>query len=153
VLSKRGNIVVFLSTANNLVAGDTNSSGADLFRRDLVTGTTTLIAYRVSAQPYAPVMRFVPRLSADGRFVLYQDAASNLVLCDSVAVTNLTIATKVPSADAVMTDDGNWIAYVGAPETTGVRNVYLYDRVGGTTELISVRELSLPVKTGRMPAA
>lgn len=148
VLSKQGNVAVFLSTANNLVAGDTNSSGADLFRRDLVAGTTTLIASGVSVLTYPPAARFVPVLSADGRFVLYQDAGKNLVLYDATTAANTTIATNVPGAEAVMTDDANWIAFVGAPEPTGVRNIYLFDRLAGTTELISLREPSLTIATG-----
>ncbi|MBI3848808.1 MAG: PD40 domain-containing protein [Verrucomicrobia bacterium] len=148
VLSKDGNVVVFVSTANNLVLGDTNSSGADLFHRDLAAGTTTLIASGVTLLTSAQGARFVPALSADGRFVIYQDVSKNLVLFDAVAATNTTIATNVPGADATMTDDANWIVFVGAPETTGGRNIYLYDRAGGTTELISLREPGLMVATG-----
>ena len=148
VLSKQGNVVVFLSTANNLVAGDTNSSGADLFRRDLTAGTTTLMASGVSVLTYSPAARFAPVLSPDGSFVLYQDTGKNLVLYDVVTTVKTTIATNVPGADAVMTDDANWIAYVGPPETTGVRNIYFHDRQAGTTELISLREPGLPIATG-----
>ncbi len=148
VLSKQGNVVVFLSTANNLVAGDTNLSGADLFRRDLVAGTTTLIAPGVSVLSYAPAAKFVPGLSADGRFVLYQDAGKNLMLFDAATSSNLTVATNVTASEAIMSDDANWIAFVGAPEPTGVRNIYLFDRIAGTTELISVRAPGLSSATG-----
>lgn len=154
VLSKQGNVVVFLSTAINLAPEDTNTVGADLFHRNLGIRQTTLIATNVSVQTYAPAASFGPVLSADGRFVLYQDAGKNLVLYDHVlpphswTATNIIVATNVPGADAAMTDDANWIVYVGAPETTGVQNIYLYDRLGGTTELISFREPSLPVSTG-----
>lgn len=157
VLSKQGNVVVFLSTANDLALEDTNAVGADLFHRDLVpytTHTTTLIATNVSVQTYAPAASFVSVLSANGRFVLYQDAGKNLVLYDHLlprpwwTATTTIVATNVPGADAVMTDDANWIAYVGAPDALGVRNIYLFDRHGGSTELISVREPSLPVNSG-----
>jgi len=148
LLNKQGNVVVFFSTANDLVSAGTNSSGAGLFHRDLAGGTTTLIASGVSLLSYAPAARFVPVLSADGRFVLHLNPSNNLTLYDSVATTNTMIATNVLGADVVMTDDANWIAYVGAPETTGVRNIYLFDQLAGKTELISVREPSLPVNTG-----
>ncbi len=148
VLSKQGNVVIFLSTANNLAVNDTNLSGADLFRRDLVVGSTTLIASGVSILTYSPAARSVPAISANGRFVLYQDGSKNLMLLDAAAATNTTIAANVPGADVVMTDDANWIAFVGALDATGVQNIYLHDRSGGTTELISVREPSLPVNTG-----
>lgn len=150
VLNKQGDVVVFLSTANNLVAGDISLSGADLFRRDLTARTTRLIASGVvpSQSTNILVARFVPALSADGRFVIYLDAAANLRLYDAVTTTNMTITTNAPGADFAMSDDAKWIVYDGAPETTGARNIYLYDRLGGTTELISVREPSLPVNTG-----
>lgn len=151
VLSKDGNVVVFLSTANNLVLSDPNASTtvADLFRRDLAAGTTTLISASVSQKNIAgPIPNFVPALSADGSFVLYQNASSSLRLYDVVAAAHTTIATSVYGADAVMSDDANWIVFVGAPETTGVRNIYLFDRLAGTTELISLREPSLAIATG-----
>ena len=89
VLSKDGNVVVFLSTANNLVPIDPNLSGADLFLRDLAAGTTTLIAAGVSPSiSSAAATRFIPVLSADGRFVLFQDAGKNLALYDSMAASS-----------------------------------------------------------------
>ena len=42
-ISADGRYVVFHSAANNLVAGDTNS-GTDVFRRDRLLGTTTMIS-------------------------------------------------------------------------------------------------------------
>ncbi len=149
VLSRQGSVVVFSSSSNNLVQYDTNSSGADLFRRDLTTGTTTLIAYRVAQVNSAgPILNFVPVLSSDGRFLLYQDSAKNLMLFDAVAGTNTTVTTNTPVTDATMTDNGLWIAFIGAPEANGTRNIYLFDRLSGITELISVREPSLNVNTG-----
>ena len=46
-----------------------------------------------------------------------------------------------------MTDDANWIGFVGAPELTGAQNIYLFDRQGGTTELVSVREPGVTIAT------
>ena len=144
VLSKQGNVAVFLSTANDLVAGDTNSAGADLFRRDFDADSTMLVDWKVAPGTDTSV----PALSADGRFVLYLDAAKNLVLFDALASTRTMIATNTPGADGVMTDDGHFIAFVGSPEITGVRNIYFYDRLTGSNELVSVREPTLAITTG-----
>ncbi|MCX6927349.1 MAG: hypothetical protein NT154_29715, partial [Verrucomicrobia bacterium] len=144
VLSKQGNVVVFLSTANDLVTGDTNTSGADLFRRDFDADTTMLIDSRVTPSTDTSV----PAVSADGRFVLHSDALKNLVLFDALTHTRTNIVNNTPGAGGVMTDDANYVVFSGLPDLTGVRNIYLYDRLGGTTELVSVREPSLTIMTG-----
>ena len=144
VLSKQGNVVVFLSTANDLTAGDTNTSGADLFRRDFDADTTFLIGSKVA--PTADTS--VPALSADGRFVLYLDASKNLVLFDALASTRTIISTNTPGADGIITGDGHFVVFIAPPEATGVRNIYLYDRLVGSTELVSVREPTLAITTG-----
>jgi hypothetical protein len=38
--------------------------------------------------------------------------------------------------------------FIAPPEATGVRNIYLYDRLVGSTELVSVREPTLTISTG-----
>ena len=46
VVSADGRYVAFQSYANNLVPNDFNADNADVFVRDLVTGTTTLVSVR-----------------------------------------------------------------------------------------------------------
>jgi Tol biopolymer transport system component len=76
-LSTNGQVVVFSSAATNVVTGDGNGK-IDVFVRDLQAGTTT----RVSVGP-AGVQgnddSFFPMVSGDGRFVVFDSRATNLV--------------------------------------------------------------------------
>jgi Tol biopolymer transport system component len=149
VLNKQGNVMVFLSTANEIVAGDTNAVGADLFRRNFDSGTTVLVDSKVApATTIATMDTSVLAPSADGRFVLYVDASKNLVLFDSLSSTRIIISTNNPGADATMTGDAGFVVFCAPLDSTGVRNVYLFDQSGGTTELVSPRDPNLPITTG-----
>lgn len=70
-----GRFVAFVSTATNLVAGDTNKI-PDMFVRDLQTQTTTLVSVGTS-NTTAGVGQ--PAISADGRWVAFLSSARNLV--------------------------------------------------------------------------
>jgi Tol biopolymer transport system component len=76
-ISANGRYVAFMSTATNLVPGDTNGA-ADIFVRDLWTGAVV----RVSTDPggnQADSGSDTPALSADGRYVAFASYADNLV--------------------------------------------------------------------------
>lgn len=84
-----GRFVAFSSTATNLVSGDTNGS-RDIFVRDLLAGTTI----RVSTGPggvQANEGSSRPSLSADGRYVAFDSAASNLVPGDTNGQTDVFV--------------------------------------------------------------
>jgi Tol biopolymer transport system component len=92
VISGNGRFVAFDSTATNLVSGDTNNqclstSGAnvnctDVFIKDLESGATRLVsATAAGGQGNRESQR--PAISADGRFVAFISAATNLVTGDS----------------------------------------------------------------------
>ncbi len=81
-LSADGRYVIFLSEANNLVAGDTNNR-SDFFVHDRNTGFTSLFNHSVNGI-ITPVPEFVfPSLSADGRYLIFSTAQTNLVAGDS----------------------------------------------------------------------
>src|SRR5207237_4833403 len=76
-LSGDGNVAAFESDSSNLVAGDTNGV-TDVFVRDRPGGHTERVSVGADgAQGNAG--SFKPGLSADGRFVVFQSAASNLL--------------------------------------------------------------------------
>lgn len=80
-VSADGRYVAFQSTASNLVAGDT-SSASDIFVRDLVAGTTRRVSVD-SAGIEANHISTCASISADGRYVVFQSTASNLVPGDA----------------------------------------------------------------------
>lgn len=111
-LSADGRYVAFLSNANNLVPNDTNGF-ADIFVHDRTTSTTTRINLGIGGAE-ANGHSENPKLSADGRYVLYRSDASNLVPGDTNGapdvflydtVTSTTRRINVSSA-GVQADEG-----------------------------------------------
>ncbi|MEF8756274.1 MAG: PKD domain-containing protein [Accumulibacter sp.] len=80
-ISSDGRYVVFYSDASNLVADDTNQA-PDIFRKDLTTGQVV----RVSTDALggqAHRSSDSPNISSDGRYVVFNSDASNLVSDDT----------------------------------------------------------------------
>jgi len=78
VLSASGLVVAFMSNASDLVANDTNGAG-DVFVRDLWTGRTTLVSVNRTGTGSGNDFSNFPVLSASGRLVAFESAASDLV--------------------------------------------------------------------------
>ncbi len=76
-----GRYVAFSSDATNLVVGDRNNS-TDIFLRDLHTGNTTIVSLASTGEQSDGASNS-PALSADGRFIAYRSAASNLAPRDT----------------------------------------------------------------------
>jgi Tol biopolymer transport system component len=70
-LNADGRQVIFLSSATNLVANDTNQA-VDLFRRDLDLGVTTLESVNAMGGNLGTGDVAWPTLSQDGRYVVFQ---------------------------------------------------------------------------------
>ncbi|RDI62290.1 PD40 domain-containing protein [Microvirga subterranea] len=87
-----GRYVVFTSSASDLVAGDTNDR-PDIFRKDLVTGevvrvsTGSRTAQGQEAEANGPSRE--ASISADGRYVVFQSSAGNLVAGDTNGHTDI----------------------------------------------------------------
>jgi Tol biopolymer transport system component len=78
-ISAHGRFVVFRSSASNLVARDAQRNpGAGVFMRDRVAQVTRLVSVGPGGQPANHNSR-EPAISADGRFVVFESVASNLV--------------------------------------------------------------------------
>lgn len=85
-LSADGRFVVFESSASNLVSGDTNGTD-DIFLHDTCIGavgcTPSTIRVSVGAGgAQATDFSFLPRISANGRFVVFTSFANNLIASD-----------------------------------------------------------------------
>jgi Tol biopolymer transport system component len=80
-ISADGRFVAFQSSANNLVAGDTNGE-VDIFVHDRSYGETTRVSVSsggVQGNSYS----YQPSISGNGRFVAFQSEANNLVAGDT----------------------------------------------------------------------
>lgn len=163
-VSDDGRFVVFVSTADNLVANDTNKA-ADIFIRDLQTGTTTRVSTALNGGN-ASGFSGEPVISADGMYVAYSSTANNLVLSpvisnghDNVFLWNrVSGQTKLISVNGAGNNGGNGSSFDpslsaggnnvtfrsnatdlgGAIPTTGDFNVYLRNLTTNTTSLVSV---------------
>jgi Tol biopolymer transport system component len=95
-----GRFVVFNSAATNLSGSD--SAYFDVFVRDRLTGTTTLVSVPdvTTGQVMANSASFVGRsgtrhISDDGRYVVFESDASNLVLNDTNGLTDVFVRDLV----------------------------------------------------------
>jgi len=97
-VTRDGRFVVFASEANNLVKGDSNG-WSDIFLRDTCVGAVSACVpntIRISIAPggaEADGANLSPAISPDGRFVIFNSAATNLVRPDSL---NSLAATSNP---------------------------------------------------------
>jgi Tol biopolymer transport system component len=110
-VSSDGRFVAFESAAPDLVAHDTNRV-ADVFVRDLATQVTQRVSVsssgrqqnRAVAKPYTPV----PDISGNGRIVVFDSDATNLVARDRNHHTDVfarDLATHVTSRVSLATTD------------------------------------------------
>jgi Tol biopolymer transport system component len=159
-ISADGRFVAFYSDASNLVAGDTNGA-RDVFVNDRQTGETTRVSVD-SAGADGNGDSFAPSISADGRFVTFSSAASNLVADDVNGVDDVFLrdreenrTTRVSFAPGgteanggsyspSISADGQRIAFLSdatnlvAGDTNSVRDVFVVEPMAGTTTRASV---------------
>lgn len=152
-LSADGNWIAYFSRASNLVAGDNNNLH-DVFLHDRVNGTNL----RISTHPAWQGVRGgrveqAPRLTPDGRFILYQASGSGLFRYDRVTGTNALITADVETDTPDLSADGRFVVFTARPSAIDPadlnphRQVYCHDLVTGQTELISVRDPAVPAAT------
>ena len=88
-LTPDGRIVVFESLATNLVPEDTNRQ-RDIFVHDRMAGMTTRVSVDSSGNQ-ANNFSQAPHLSADGRYIVFESLASNLVPGDTNGVIDVFV--------------------------------------------------------------
>jgi hypothetical protein len=86
-ISGSGRYIAFESNATNLVANDTNAT-TDIFVRDRDQTKTRRVSVRFDgAQANGPSFR--PDITDNGRFIVFSSNATNLVVGDSNATTDI----------------------------------------------------------------
>ncbi|HVL32231.1 MAG TPA: hypothetical protein VM600_01460 [Actinomycetota bacterium] len=167
-LADDGSAVAFSSDASDLVSGDFNGV-SDVFVRDLVAVRTERVP-DASSEPNGP--SGWPSVSGDGRYVAYESAASNLVPHDGNGATDVFIYDRLTKATErisvtssggeadgwsirpAISPDARYVAFTSiAPDlvegdTNGEADVFLRDRLHGTTEIISVSSSETPAVGG-----
>ena len=155
-ISGDGRYVAFDSTADNLVAGDTNRT-FDVFVRDRVAGTTTLVSKAFDGGP-ANESSSSPVISRDGRFVAFTSNATNLtrkpgnggiylrnLRTGRTTVVSLRLDGSAASAAyPALGAHGRYVAFasfvsdVVPGDTNGTFDIFVRDRRLRTTTRVSV---------------
>jgi len=162
-ISADGRYVAFDSHATNLVPGDTNAS-SDVFVHDNLTGTTRRVSVDSNGTQANGISSYVV-ISADGHFVAFASAATNLVPGDTNGnwdvfehdmVNGTTTRVSVSSSGAQafggdsgvyglsISADGRYVAFqssalnLASPDFNGSDDVFVHDRVSGITTRVSV---------------
>jgi len=157
-ISTNGQFALFESSAGDLVPNDTNNA-SDIFVRDLINGTTTLVSAGTNGGSGNGVSRSSV-MTPDGRYVAFVSAASNLVAGDTNNIPDVFIrdlqsgATTLVSVGAKFTNsfspftsssespeitpDGRYVAFYSSATNLvpGVRTageIYVRDLLAGNT--------------------
>ena len=170
-ISRDGRYVVFSSYASNLVPGDGPSNeaeqspgpayGLDVFLRDNVTNSTTMISVTRNGRP-ANDESMWPAISSDGSRVAFCSSASDLVPGDTngksdvfvrdlesgrtrrVSVSSAGVEANGSSCTASISGNGRYVAFESdasnlvAGDANGQAAVFRYDLVTGDLIPISL---------------
>jgi tricorn protease-like protein len=159
-ISNSGRFVVFLSSASNLVPGDSNGV-ADIFVRDRKKDKTSRVSTRSNGGQANGASNF-PKISADGRFVTFESAATNLVSGDSNGLTDIFVKDRksgktrrvsvrsngaqpnATSSFADISSNGRYVTFTSsatnlvAGDTNAAGDVFLHDRNNKKTKRVSI---------------
>lgn len=116
-VSDDGRFVVFASTADDLVGSDTNGK-RDVFLRDVAGGSTTLVSQSL-AGIQGDLESTYPAISGDGRIVIFQTAATNLVLSDGNSRRDVLVLDRDTEADGIFDEAGFTALYFVSVDTGG----------------------------------
>jgi hypothetical protein len=161
-VSADGRYVVFESSATNLVAGDTNGV-ADVFVRDAQSNTTSRVSVATGGTQATGGASTNAAVSADGRYVVFESSATNLVAGDTNGVADVFVrdtqsnttsrvsvatggvqATGGASTNAAVSADGRYVVFESSAtnlvsgDTNGVADVFVRDTQSNTTSRVSV---------------
>lgn len=161
-ISADGRYVAFLSDANNLVVGGDTNGVSDIFVRDRKTGETERVSVDSAGKQGngSSFGRFA--ISADGRHVVFESSAKNLVSGDTngqkdifvhdrlsgktsrVSVDSAGVQSNSYSYSPSISADGRYVAFVSNADnlvdgdSNNVADVFVHDRQTGKTTRVSV---------------
>jgi hypothetical protein len=179
-LSGDGRFVVYWTFASNVVANqiDDGDSTPDVFIFDRTTGQNTLVSHIPGASSTAGDSNsYDPTISADGSFVSFTSAASNLVsgqtdggassnifvwyrVSDTLALVTHSSANSSTTADgssfnSVLSNDGSFVAFLsnssnlvsGQTQSARRYEIFLWDRNTNQAVLVSHSASSITTAT------
>ncbi|MBL0346498.1 S-layer homology domain-containing protein [Candidatus Villigracilis affinis] len=170
-ISADGRYVAFVSGADNLVSGDTNID-EDIFVRDIVANTTKRVSVSSSGAE-GNDYSLAPSISADGRYVVFESGANNLVSGDTngwgvmdifvrdtmlnttkrVSVSSSGVEGNDQSFDPSISADGRYVAFVSrasnlvSGDTNESNDIFVYDMAANTTTRVSISSSGAEAET------
>jgi len=157
LLSSEGGMVIFESTASDLVVGDTNGA-ADIFAFNVAGGAMVLVSVDVSAAGSGNGASETPSISGDGRFVAFVKRATNEVtggtsvseiyLRDLEAETTAWASSgaggvfanptnRFRCTDPSVSENGDAVAFLVSDVSMSAGFLVRYDRASATAILIA----------------
>jgi Tol biopolymer transport system component len=160
-ISANGRFVAFVSVATNIVGNDANGTVEDIYVRDLQTGTVRRVSVS-STGVQGNSVSTIPFISHDGRYVAFTSFARNLVpndtnlswdvfLRDLQAGTTERVSLGTNGAQGnhdsqrpYFSPDLRFVAFDSLAsnmvdgDTNGRLDVFVRDRLAGTTSRVSV---------------
>jgi Tol biopolymer transport system component len=163
-ISADGRFVTFSSTSSDLVDNDTNGNGLDVFIRDTLTDTTTLISTGGIETGSLDGYSSGAVISPNGRFVAFlntsgDSSASNVVLRDLQSGTTKLVSVNYAgtgggngsSSPPSVSADGRLVSFqslasdlLAAPSVSET-SIYVRDIKSGVTTLIPTPPLEFPL--------
>ena len=158
-VSGDGRAIVFESLATNLVPDDTNRQ-RDIFVHDHQARTTTRVSVESSGEQ-ANSFSQTAHLSDDGRFVVFESLASNLVPGDTNGVMDIFVHDRLTrrtervsvsgagdqannaSVNPTISPDGRHVRFdsfatnLASKQAEGTMRTFVHDRYSGQTLLVS----------------
>jgi len=173
IISPDGRYVLFASSANNLTLINSINPTVtpvppvmNVYLRDRLNQTTTLVSISADGNGAGNGDSFPAGISTNGRYALFESAASNLISGDTNGVNDIfirdlvantttlvSVSTNGTSANgvsrsSVMTPDGRYVAFVSAAtnlvagDANGIPDVFVRDTQNGITTLASTNALA-----------
>lgn len=128
-LSTDGRFVGFDSEATNLVPGDTNGV-SDVFVHDQSTGRTERVSVASDGTP-GNGGSFQPKISGDGRFVVFKSDATNLVPGDTNGVTDVFVRDRSRHRTVRVSVSSN------GKQANGVSSLYSFPNISADGTVVS----------------
>lgn len=175
-VSADGRYVAFTSSADDLVARDTNHS-VDVFVRDRGTGRTERVSIATGGEQARRSAHGSdqPAISGDGRYVAFTSVASNLVSADTNGESDVFVRDRVAGKTArvsvggggaqahrgsglpAISADGRAVAFVSAApnlvraDTNHALDVFVRDLTKHVVERVSVSSAGAQSREGILP--
>jgi Tol biopolymer transport system component len=159
-ISADGRYIAFYSSAANLAANDTNLAN-DIFLHDRQTGETRRVSAAFDGTQANSDSR-MPSISADGRYIAFESAATNLIPGDTNGVLDVFLYDRLTSqilrvsvdsyerqsnghsGSPSLSVDGSLVAFESdgtnlvSSDTNDDKDIFLHDTSTGTTTRVSV---------------